>query len=98
MLSFLKRKTMMESEFIIYERGPDDIGILTINRPKVLNALNRQSLRELREFLENMLPGEDLKALIITGAGDRAFAAGADIEEMSRMKNREFQEYVNPAH
>lgn len=88
----------MRFEFIIYEREPEDIGILTINRPKVLNALNWQALRELREFLENMLPKEDLKALIITGAGDKAFAAGADIEEMSKMKDREFQEYVGLAH
>lgn len=88
----------MEFEFIIYDREPDDIGILTINRPKVLNALNWQALRELREFFENILPKEDLKALIVTGAGDKAFAAGADIEEMSKMKDREFQEYVNLAH
>ncbi|MGE5444912.1 MAG: enoyl-CoA hydratase-related protein [Ignavibacteriales bacterium] len=87
----------MRFEFIIYERESDDIGILTMNRPKVLNALSWQALRELREFFENILPGEDLKALIVTGAGDKAFAAGADIEEMSRMKDREFQEYVDLA-
>jgi enoyl-CoA hydratase len=88
----------MGFEFIIYEREPDNIGVLTINRPKVLNALNWQALRELREFFENILPKEDLKALLVTGAGDKAFAAGADIEEMSKMKDREFQEYVNLAH
>ena len=88
----------MGFEFIIYEREPEDIGILTINRPKVLNALNWQTLRELRKLFEDMLPREDLRALIITGAGDKAFAAGADIEEMSKMKNREFQEYINLAH
>ncbi len=87
----------MGFEFIIYERESDDIGILTMNRPKVLNALSWQALRELREFFENILPREDLKALIVTGAGDKAFAAGADIEEMSRMKDREFQQYVDLA-
>jgi enoyl-CoA hydratase len=88
----------MGFEFIVYDREPDDIGILTINRPKVLNALNWQTLRELREFLEDVLPKENLKTLIVTGAGDRAFVAGADIAEMFKMKDREFQEYVDFAH
>ncbi len=91
-------KTIKRFEFIIYEKDPDDIGTLTINRPEVLNALSWQALCELREFFENILPRENMKALIITGAGDRAFAAGADIGEMSRMSCREFQEYVDLAH
>lgn len=88
----------MEFEFIIYEREPGDIGILTVNRPKVLNALSWQTLRELRTFLENILPKENLRALIVTGAGDKAFVAGADITEMFNMKGIEFQEYVELAH
>lgn len=81
----------MEFEFIIYEREPDDIAILTINRPTVLNAINVQTLRELRTFLEDILPRENLKALIVTGAGDKAFVAGADIVELNQMEDREFQ-------
>jgi len=88
----------MEFEFISYERESEDIGILTINRPKVLNALSWQTLRELRVLLEDVLPKENLKALIVTGAGDKAFVAGADIAEMNEMKDREFQEYVDFAH
>jgi enoyl-CoA hydratase len=88
----------MKFEFIIYEREPSDIGVLTINRPRVLNALNWQTLRELRTFLEDILPRENLKALIITGAGDKAFVAGADIAEMNEMKDSEFQDYVDLAH
>ena len=88
----------MNFEFIVYDREPYDIGILTINRPKVLNALNWQTLRELREFLEDVLHRENLKSLIVTGAGDRAFVAGADIAEMYNMEDREFQEYVDFAH
>src|SRR3990172_9406321 len=68
----------MNFEFIVYDREPDDIGILTINRPKVLNALNWQTLRELREFLEEVLPRENLKSLIVTGAGDREFLEYVD--------------------
>ena len=88
----------MGYEFISYEREPNSIGILTINRPHVLNALNWDTLGELREFLEDVLPKEELKALIITGAGDKAFVAGADIAQMNEMKEREFQDYVDYAH
>lgn len=88
----------MKFEFINYEKELGQIGILTINRPKVLNALSWQTLRELREFLENILPKEALKALIFTGAGDKAFVAGADIAEMNKMNDREFQDYVDFAH
>lgn len=88
----------MEFEFIIYEKRESEIGLLTINRPKVLNALNWQTMRELRDFLENMLPQENLKSLIITGSGDKAFVAGADIAEMNKMNDSEFQSYVDFAH
>jgi enoyl-CoA hydratase len=88
----------MGYKFISYEREPNSIGVLTINRPNVLNALNWDTLGELREFLEDVLPKEELKALIITGAGDKAFVAGADIAQMNEMKEREFQDYVDYAH
>jgi enoyl-CoA hydratase len=88
----------MGYQFISYEREPNNIGILTINRPNVLNALNWDTLGELREFLEDVLPKEELKALIFTGAGDKAFVAGADIAQMNEMKERDFQDYVDYAH
>lgn len=88
----------MGFEFISYEREPNNIGVLTINRPNVLNALNWDTLGELREFLEDVLPKEELKALIFTGAGDKAFIAGADIAQMNEMKERDFQDYVDYAH
>lgn len=88
----------MSYEFIIFEKESNDIGVLYLNRPKVLNALNWETLRELRNFLEDDLPKEELKALIVTGAGDRSFAAGADIAQMNVMEDIEFQEYVDFAH
>jgi enoyl-CoA hydratase len=88
----------MGYQFISYEREPNNIGVLTINRPNVLNALNWDTLGELREFLEDVLPKEELKALIFTGAGDKAFVAGADIAQMNEMKERDFQDYVDYAH
>jgi len=88
----------MQFEMLLYERVTDGIGVLTINRPKVLNALDWQTLRELGDFVENHLAKENLKALIVTGAGDKAFVAGADIAQMNNMNDREFQEYVDYAH
>ncbi len=58
------------------------VGLITINRPEALNALNVQALRELDSVLDQVEAAEDLYVLIITGAG-RAFVAGADISEMS---------------
>lgn len=68
-------------EFIIYE-AVGQIGIITINRPKALNALNSQVLRELDKVL-GQVDTDTVRVLILTGAGDKAFVAGADISEMS---------------
>ena len=59
----------------------DHVGLITINRPEVLNALNVRALRELDSVLEQVENDEEVYVLIITGAG-RAFVAGADIGEM----------------
>ena len=60
----------------------DHVGLITINRPEVLNAINVQMLRELDEILDRVEAADDIYVLIITGAG-RAFMAGADIGEMA---------------
>ncbi len=66
-------------ENLIYEKQ-DSIGILTINRPKALNALNTEVLGEMEQALTEIENDSELRALIITGAG-RSFVAGADIGE-----------------
>jgi enoyl-CoA hydratase len=68
------------------------IGILTINRPKSLNALNRSTLNELLTCLAQAC-NEKLRALILTGEGEKAFIAGADIKEMQQMGHLEMQEF-----
>ena len=88
----------MSFKSISYEKKEDGIGVLSINRPKVLNALDWDTLRELGKFFEEVLPDEGLKALIVTGAGDKAFVAGADIAQMNGMSAREFKKYVDYAH
>ena len=74
-------------EFITYEQE-GFVGILTINRPKALNALNSQVLDELNEAID-AIDVNETRALILTGAGDKSFVAGADIGEMSTLTKSE---------
>ena len=74
-------------EFITYEQE-GFVGVLTINRPKALNALNSQVLTELEETID-AIDINTTRALIITGAGEKSFVAGADIGEMSTLTKAE---------
>lgn len=62
----------------------DRIATITINRPKSLNALNPATMREIKSALESIAARDDVGAVLLTGAGEKAFVAGADISEMSR--------------
>ena len=74
-------------EFVLYEqRGA--VGIITINREKALNALNSAVLDELDKTLDNVNQ-EEVRCLILTGAGQKSFVAGADIGEMSFLTKKE---------
>lgn len=61
------------------------VGILTISRPKALNALNSETLSEIKEKIDVVKNDDDIYVLVITGAGEKAFVAGADITEMKDM-------------
>jgi enoyl-CoA hydratase len=74
----------MNAENLTYE-SRDGIGVLTINRPDRLNALNGQTVAELHQAADHVAAEEGVRALIVTGAGPKAFVAGADIAELSRM-------------
>ncbi len=65
----------------------DDSGVctLTINRPDKMNALNNQVFEELDAALDHIIENSGIKGLIVTGAGDKAFVAGADIEELNTL-------------
>jgi len=71
----------MEYENVNY-KAEDGVGILTIDRPKALNALNAETIKEIRSVLDTVKVDSAMKVLIITGAGDKAFVAGADIPEI----------------
>lgn len=72
----------MEYHNIILEKE-DDLAILFINRPRALNALNAETLYEIDHVIEDVKRDTTLKALIITGAGDKAFVAGGDISSIN---------------
>jgi enoyl-CoA hydratase len=73
---------MTDYQYILVERdGP--IGIVTLNRPKELNALNFHLVNELADALEIFDRDDAVRCIVITGAGEKAFAAGADIKEMA---------------
>ena len=75
------------AEYIKYQEE-ENIAILTINRPKALNALNSKVLEELNNALEN-IDQDKIRVLIITGDGEKSFVAGADIAEMSTLSKKE---------
>ena len=72
----------MALEHLLVDRD-GAVSIITINRPKVLNALNGPTLDELSQVIDEAGRDEYVRALILTGAGDRAFVAGADINELA---------------
>lgn len=71
-------------EFLDY-KVEGQIGLLTIQRPKALNALNSGLLNELGEFLDQLDDDRAIRTLIITGEGEKAFVAGADIKEIDSL-------------
>ena len=72
----------MEYKNIIFDLK-DGIATITFNRPEVLNALNKELLQELSTALDEIEEDEDIRALVLTGAGERSFIAGADIKELA---------------
>lgn len=65
----------------------DGVAIVTMNRPKALNALNGRTIAELEECLGSVERDPSARALVVTGAGEKAFVAGADIAEMASMSS-----------
>src|SRR5436190_24142688 len=69
---------------VIYEkRGA--VACVTLNRPKVLNALNRATWADIRQAFEAVRDDDEVRGAILTGSGDKAFIAGADIGELAQM-------------
>ena len=84
-------------QYLLYEEN-DGIGTLTINNPRALNTLSVPLIKELEQAVQDILDDGRIGALILTGAGGRAFAAGADLSEMmafSPAQTKEYSEFGN---
>ena len=82
----------MELENVILEKE-GHLAVVTINRPKALNALNSQTLKDLDVVLEELEKDNDIYAVILTGAGEKSFVAGADISEMKDLNEEQGKEF-----
>ena len=82
----------MELENVILEKE-GHLAVVTINRPKALNALNSQTLKDLDVVLEDLEKDNDIYAVILTGAGEKSFVAGADISEMKDLNEEQGKEF-----
>ena len=72
----------MNFETLLVERD-GAVAVVTINRPKVLNALNTQTIDELEQVMRELQGDDTVRAIVLTGAGEKSFVAGADINELA---------------
>ena len=87
----------MEYAHIIFQ-VEEGIATLTFNRPQVLNALNSNLLQELAHALDQVAADEDIRVLILTGAGEKAFVAGADINELAAFNALQAKRFSESGH
>jgi len=71
---------------VLYEQR-DRIAYITLNRPEALNAFNREMHRELREIWQEFRTNDDVWVAVVSGAGDRAFSAGADVKQLGERRD-----------
>lgn len=81
----------MPYEHILFEQA-DGVAVITLNRPRVLNALNMPLTLELDQAIVHCEEDDEVKAIVITGAGEKAFSAGADIHEMADVPQEELDQ------
>jgi enoyl-CoA hydratase len=84
----------MDYQNITFEKR-NSIAYVTINRPKVLNALNMATMEELRSAFHAIKGDSEVRVVILTGAGEKAFVAGADINELQKHNPVEAKEYTH---
>jgi enoyl-CoA hydratase len=82
----------MEFKNLRLEKRPP-LAVVTVDRPKVLNALNAETLNELSEAFEELAADPHIRVILLAGAGDRAFVAGADIRELATLTPEEGRAY-----
>jgi enoyl-CoA hydratase/carnithine racemase len=92
--SFTDREQSMSEEVLLVEQRPP-ARIITLNRAHVRNALNLSLLQALEKAVDEVSYSRDLRLLIITGAGDRAFCAGADLKERLTMSEGDVRYFLS---
>ncbi len=84
----------MSYSHILFEAAPDGIALITVNRPQKLNALNSATQLELADAFVRVRGEKSLRGLILTGAGEKSFVAGSDINEISALGPIDAQSYA----
>lgn len=84
----------MLKKYVFLEKSTDGIAMITINRPEAANALSRKLLEELNICFNQLKNDSGVRVIIITGAGDKAFCAGADLKERKGMNDYEVKQNV----
>ena len=84
----------MKYKFLLYSKE-EGIGTVTINRPESLNALNGEVYTELYKLFQEIEDDQDVRAVILTGSGEKAFIAGADIAEMQPQSSVEIRSFID---
>lgn len=79
---------------VVLEERKDQTAILTLNRPEVMNSFNFAMLRGLQEKIDAVRFDPDIRVVIITGAGDKAFCAGADLKERATLSDIQVKEFI----
>ncbi|MFO7709889.1 MAG: enoyl-CoA hydratase-related protein [Desulfobacterales bacterium] len=82
------------SEEVLLVREEGGVATLTLNRPEVMNSLNFQLLFALKDAIDGFRFRRDVRALIVTGAGDKAFCSGADLKERATLPPEKVREYI----
>ncbi len=83
----------MEEQLVLEERK-DQVAILTLNRPDVMNSFNFGMLRALKAKMEALRFDSDVRVVIVTGAGGKAFCAGADLKERATLSEVQVKEFI----
>jgi enoyl-CoA hydratase len=91
-----KESKMLDLDVVRYQRKKE-IGWITLNRPAALNALNKDVLRQLASILDEVRTDDVVRAVIITGEGEKAFSAGADISFLNQATPLEVREFARLA-
>jgi enoyl-CoA hydratase len=85
-------------EELVLVKKEGDIAVLTINRPKAYNSLNTELVAALGKAIDDIAGDEAIRCVILTGAGDKAFVAGADIKEMVEMNAQQARAFMRKGH